>query len=223
MATDLRLIDTNAKRAVVVGGVAVLAGALFTVVLLERRPTEELWDWFITVVATFLAALFAVGVFEYQGQQTEKDRQKRLLEALAAELRSNLDLLVHEHRTPFLSEGPTPGRYFKYADAKLIRLDPIVVTENIRSGVFDAEDVYRLTQIARMLQAHNSDVDYLLSLRSSPVPASADAIKLAINELDQRQRTIQKLCEELIGFLRSQEGITVPNSSGATEDGPEPR
>lgn len=183
--------------------------------LLELRPHAELWDWFITFVATILTALFAIGVFEYQSRRTERDRQDQLLEGFAAELQSNLDILRHEHRTPFISQGPKPGSYVKYAEAKLIRLEPIVVVETIRSGVFDGDDVYRLTRIVRELQVHNTEVDYLLSFRSAP--GRADAIIFATNELDQRQERIKTMCEEMINFLRS-EGIRVPTPFGSEVD-----
>ena len=91
------------SRALIAVVAAILAAEVFTQLLLEVRPREELWEWFIQLTATALAALFAVGVFEYQSRQAEGDRQNRLLAALAAELQSNLDIIRSEHRTAFLA------------------------------------------------------------------------------------------------------------------------
>ena len=193
---------------------AVLSAEIFTQILLETRPRAELWDWLITFVATGLSALLALGLFGYQSWQTERDRQNQLLAALAGELQSNLDIIRSEHRTPFISRGTKPGSYFKYADAKLIRLDPIVLVETIRSGVFDAADVYRLTRIVRELQVHNDDIGYLLSLRSAPSTNNdANAIVLATKELDQRQALIESMCQDLLDFMVL-EGIRVPTPPG---------
>jgi len=175
-------------------------------------------------MATVLAALFAVGVFEYQSRQTELDRQKNLLAALAAELQSNLHILQSEHRSAFLARvpehrsaflasvlpaGTSTTRYVQYADAKLEPMQSAAADAAIRSGVFDAEDVYLLTRIVGQLYAHNNDVSYLTSVRASLVPVYADAITAATQELTKRQETIKKWCEELIEHLRQQEGIVV--------------
>lgn len=213
----VRLKEPTVKRAVVAIVVAILGAVIFLLVLLRFRPLAELWDWLISLMATLLAALFAIGVFEYQSWRTERDRQDRLLEALSAELQSNLDILRHEHRTPFVSQGKEPGSYVKYATAKLVPLDPIVVVEIIRSGVFDGDDVYLLTRIARTLQLHNTEVDYLQSLRSTPGPARVDAVSFATKELDQRQEKIETLCKELIAFLRS-EGVRMPKPAVSEVD-----
>jgi len=213
--------EPGIRRAIIAVVAAVLAAGLFTKILLETRPRAEFWEWLITLAGTGLAALFAVGVFEYQSRQNERDRQKKLLVALAAELQSNLDIIRSEHRTPFITRDQRPGaktRYVKYADAKLVPMPPIVAEAAIRSGVFDAHDVYLLTRIVRGLHIHNSEVSYLLSIRSNPDPGLADAVIATTKDRDGRQKTIEKGCKELIEFLREQEGIEVPISLNLEDD-----
>jgi len=203
-------------RAIVAVGVAILGAEVFTEILLQLQPPEDpFWEWLITLIATVLAALFAIGVFEYQSRQAERDRQDKLLAALAAELQSNLSILRSGHRTPFFDQVSLPGtqkRYVRYADAKLVPLPPVAAESAIQSGVFDAADVYLLTRIVRALHVHNNEVSYLSSSRLSPTPVHPDQIIMvciAAKELDKRQETIEKWCEELIEFLRVQEGIEV--------------
>jgi peptidoglycan/LPS O-acetylase OafA/YrhL len=90
-------------RAVIAVGVAILGAEVFTEILLQAQPPKDpFWEWLITLIATVLAALFAVSVFEYQSRQAERDRQNKLLAAVAAELQSNL-IIRSGHRTPFLT------------------------------------------------------------------------------------------------------------------------
>ncbi len=209
-----RVRERGVKRAVIAIVAAILGAGIFTKVLLELRPHAELWDWFITFVATILTALFAIGVFEYQSRRTERDRQDQLLEGFAAELQSNLDILRHEHRTPFISQGPKPGSYVKYAEAKLVPMEPIAGDAAIRSGVFDAEDVYLVTRIVRDMHVHNSEVAYLSATRLNTAAQHSDAIIFATKELDQRQERIATMGEELLAFLREHGGIEVPTRPG---------
>lgn len=127
------------RRATIVVVVALLLAGLFTWILLQVQP-RSLYEWFIQLTATAVAALLAVGVFEYQSRQAERDRHKRLLAALAAELQSNLHIIRSEPRTPFQMRN-----YKQYADAKLVPMQPIAADAAIRSGVFDADDIYTLT------------------------------------------------------------------------------
>jgi hypothetical protein len=135
-----------------------------------------------------------------------------------------------EQRTPFLARVSLPGilarvslpgiptRYVKYADAKLVPLPPVAAEAAVQSGVFDADDVYLLIRIVRELHVHNNEVSYISSIRLSPASLHADAIIVATKELDQRQKTIEKWCEELIEFLREQEGIVVKIPPEPKED-----
>jgi hypothetical protein len=87
-------------------GVAIYAAVVFTEVLLLSRPSSQLWDWFIELAATLIAATLAVGVgivlFTYQSQKTEEQRRKQILTALAAELHSNLLALMSLPNTPII-------------------------------------------------------------------------------------------------------------------------
>jgi hypothetical protein len=217
------LSEPGIKRATIVIVAAILGAEVFTE-LLRQKQADLFWDWLYTLMATVLAALFAVGVFEYQSRQTELDRQKKLLAALAAELQSNLDLIQSEPRSAFLARvlpaETSTMRYVQYAAAKLAPMQSAAADAAIRSGVFDAEDVYLLTRIVGQLYAHNNDVSYLTSVRASPVPVYADAIKAATQELTKRQEIIKKWCEELIEHLRKQERIVVQIPSESKETAP---
>jgi len=94
----------------------------------------------------------------------------------------------------------------------LVPLPPVAAESAIKGGVFDADGVYLLTRIVRELHLHNNEVSYLSSTRLGPTPVQADQIimvLIATKELDKWQETIVKWCEELIEFLRVQEGIEV--------------
>jgi len=88
------------KKAITPVVVALVAAELFSQVLLSWRPREELWEWVITGIATLLSLVFALGVFEYQGWRNDEHKRNQFLAALVGELRSTIDSMRSEHRTP---------------------------------------------------------------------------------------------------------------------------
>ena len=53
------------KSTLGLGGAALLAAAIFTGLLWAFRPAA-VWDWLITLAATFISLIFAVALFWYQ-------------------------------------------------------------------------------------------------------------------------------------------------------------
>jgi len=122
--------------------VALLAAELFTQILLSWRPREELWEWIITGIATFLSLVFALGVFEYQGWRNEEHKRNQFLAALVGELRSTIDSMRSKDRTRIY------GRVLKQegdakvylGDARLVCAPPVAAQAAISSALFDAEE-----------------------------------------------------------------------------------
>jgi hypothetical protein len=182
---------------------------VFTQFLLDHRPRAELWDWLITGMATLLSLVIALGIFEYQSWRADEDKQDQFLTALAGELQANLDSLRSKDRTKL--HGRIFGHeqhYIPIAEARLVRLPPLVIESAISSGLFDAYDTLVLTHIARALIVHNAEVEFLLSIRSGE--AYADTVRLAQQELEQRQQHIAGLCDELLQHIKSTRSINLP-------------
>ena len=198
------------KRATIPVVVALLLAALFTLVLLSWRPREELWEWIITGIATLLSLVFALGVFEYQGWRNDEHKRNQFLAALVGELRSTIDSMRSEDRTPIYGrvlEQEGDAKVY-LGDARLVRVPPVAAQAAISSALFDAEETWLLTRIVRELLVHDTEVDFLLSTRSGE--HHSDTLKYAKDDLEQRQTAIATWCEEIIENLR-QQGIEAPS------------
>jgi hypothetical protein len=66
------------KRTLGVGGAALLVAVDFTMVRWAFRPAA-LWDWLITLTATYISVVFAVALFWYQRDKSDQERQEQLL------------------------------------------------------------------------------------------------------------------------------------------------
>ncbi len=189
-------------------GLAVLGAVIFTLVLLQTRPSRDLWDWIIIGMAAVSSLVFALGIFEYRSGRFDEYKQTRLLTALAGELRANLIVLRSKHRTPLYGRGgPEQRSHVNVGYAKLVRLPPLIVESAVSSGLFDPEVTLLCTYIARELLVHNTEVEFILALRSGEV--HADTVRYAKDELDKRQKKIVALCAALLRDLEST-GIKIP-------------
>jgi hypothetical protein len=191
---------------------------LFTQVLLETQPREELWEWFITGMATILSLIFALGLFEYQSWRADKYKRAQILTALAGELRSNIGSMRSPHRTPLFGRVERQGGYavVRIGEARLVRTPPVLAQAAISSGLFDAEETLILTKIVRELLVHDTEIDFLLSIRSGE--HNLYTVWYASQELDERQERLTELFEEIIENLR-QQGVEAPPATTVTREG----
>ena len=199
---------SRTKGARITIGLAVLGAVIFTLVLLQTRPSRDLWDWIIIGMATVSSLVFALGIFEYRSGRIDEYKRTQLLTALAGELRANLIVLQSKHRTPLYGRGgPEQRSYVNVGYAKLVRLPPLIVESAVSSGLFDPEVTLLCTYIARELLVHNTEVEFISALRSGEV--HTDTVRYAKDELDKRQKKIVALCAALLRDLEST-GIKIP-------------
>ena len=58
------------KRTLGVGAAALLVAVIFTVLIWVFKPAA-LWDWLITLAATFISVVFALALFWYQRDKSD--------------------------------------------------------------------------------------------------------------------------------------------------------
>lgn len=63
---------SRTKSARITIGLAVLGAVIFTLVLLQTRPSRDLWDWIIIGMATVSSLVFALGIFEYRSGRIDE-------------------------------------------------------------------------------------------------------------------------------------------------------
>jgi hypothetical protein len=174
------------KRVFTLGGAAVLLGVAFSVGFALSHIALE--DWFISLFATLISAILAVAIFWYQREQNDDERQKQLLTALSAEAQVCLRIL---HEPPIQINAVR--RRQQIGEAVLTTLPTTVLDETIRSGLHEPPDTYNPILMASYLQAHNSDVEVILSMQT--VEVRLEIVQPILDRLKTRQETLPKCAE----------------------------
>ncbi len=178
----------------IVGGAAVLLATIFTGTLWFFKP-NVLWDWLVTLAATFISVVFAVVLFWYQREKNDQERQEQLLVSLAAEARACLRML---------EEPPvqiTALNNKELGAAVLVPLPTTVLDEAIRSGLHHPSDTFGLVLMAGHLHAHNSDVQAVVNIQA--VKIDLKIIRSIIERLNQRQDRVATNCRELVNRIEA--------------------
>jgi hypothetical protein len=192
--SGLLMVAAINKRTLRLGGAALLVAAIFTRLLWAFRP-PAVWDWLITLTATFISVVFAVALFWYQEDMRDEERQKQLLISLVAEARACLDMLA---------ERPAELRDLNGQELGTAVLEPLPVTvldEAIRSGVNHSSDTFALILISAHIHAHNSNVGTLASMEGSKVDPKV--LRGAIKRLKWRQDIVANYSQQLIDKIEA--------------------
>lgn len=193
------------KRALLVGGAALLAAAVFTAVVCQQKPAV-LWDWLITFVATLLSVIAAVALFWYQRDKSDSERQDQLLTALSVELWVVLKILDGS-RYPV---GSTTGE--ELGTTVMETLPTTVLEETVRSGLYSPEWTSFLVHLVGYIQAHNNDVWYFRSTQVLPKgPAVNEIVRTRVEYMEWRLGVIEENCRNLVEDLKKQ-GMPQPQN-----------
>jgi hypothetical protein len=182
------------KRTLRLGGAALLVAAIFSGLLWAFRPTA-VWDWLITLAATFISVVFAVALFWYQRDKIDEERQEQILISLVAEARACLDML---------DERPAELRDLNGEELETAVLEPLpttVLDEAIRSGINHPSDTFGLVLISAHIHAHNTNVGTLACMEGSKI--NPIVLRGAIKRLKWRQEIIANYSRQLIDKIEA--------------------
>jgi hypothetical protein len=143
---------------------------------------DAVWDWLITLTATFISVVFAVALFWYQRDKSDEGRQEQLLICLVAEARACLDMLA---------ERPAELRDLNGETLETAVLEPLpktVVAEAIRSGINHLSDTFGLVLISAHIHAHNTNVGTLACMEGSKIDPKV--LRGAVKRLKWRQEIV---------------------------------
>ena len=177
------------KRALGLGGAALLVALIFTGLLGALRP-DALLQWLMTLSATLISVAFAVALFWYQRDKSDEARQEQLLVSLVAETRACLDMLA---------ERPAELRDLDGRALETALMEPlptIVLDEAIRSGVNHPSDTFGLALISAHIHTHNANVGTLASMEGHRIDPKA--LRGAVERLKWRQKIVADYCRQLI-------------------------
>jgi hypothetical protein len=194
----LLMFEAINKRALGLGGAALLLAGLFTGLLWVFKP-DVVWNWLITLTATFISVVFAVALFWYQKDKGDEERQEQLLISLVAEARACLDMLA---------ERPAELRDLNGEELDTAVLEPLpttVLDEAIRSGVNHPSDTFGFALISAHIHSHNTNVRSLASMEGNKIDLKT--LRGAIKRLKWRQQIVADYCQQLIDKI---EGLGIP-------------
>jgi hypothetical protein len=201
------VLEAIDKRALGLGGAALLVALIFTGLLGALRP-DALLQWLMALSATFISVVFAVALFWYQREKSDEARQEQLLISLVAEARACLDML---------DERPAEFRDLDGQELETAVMEPlptIILDEAIRSGVNHPSDTFGLALVSAHLHAHNANVGSLASMEGNQV--DPEALRGMVKRLKWRQEIVTDYCRQLIEKIEAL-GIPEPELRSSTE------
>jgi hypothetical protein len=170
-------------------------------------PGKEL-NWFIAFAATLVAAALAVAggvwLFHYQDRETEEKLERKLAMRVAVESQMNLWLL--ESKPTMHVDARTKAEFGE--PVVLVRLSTVAHTDLMRSNLLEPVDAMRLMDLEGTINAHNSQMEVLLSTRRSG--GSGHDFRTLTSDLAQRQENLRESFKMMVQALREQ-GIEAPD------------
>jgi hypothetical protein len=140
--------------------VTLLAAAVYTCAISHSHP-EKLWDWFNTLVGSFLSFFLALlgGLWLYRKQSliaSEKSKSDLKL-ILASELSDTRRILTDPDLLPVVFPEKTYSALVTF-------IQPLAVEKAAQSSLFSPQDTENLLHFARKVRMFQLKVDHLLGL-----------------------------------------------------------
>ena len=204
----LRKLARKANRRTVL--VAVVLLCLFVAIgyVFGRYNPEARLEWYSTLLGTIfgvgLTALFGVWLFSFQSEESDEDRRRKFMTALAGEAQAIVNILEQE-------PTPVPGVSAEdTAKSVFVPLPLTIATEAARSALFDADDMLFLSKQIAKLQVNNNEVFFILASRALSI--QPEYRRLMDQWLKERQNIIIEESRTFLAHLESEEGIKPPNA-----------
>lgn len=182
----------------------------YTICVYRKKP-NEMWSWLHSLMSTFVSVLIGVSIaillFFFQSKYADQQERGRYQSLLRSELAYSYRELC----------GKADPLTFNFNDASysfhnVALLQPVVLEDAGRSGLFDANQASNMLGTARDMRLRNKTIDIVLSLLSQGNldPACESIIKLTLSNFDRATSDILQdmniLDEELnLNFPRTQE------------------
>lgn len=170
--------------------ISLVAVLIYTLVIVFLKK-KELWNWFHTFCATFItfSCALAVGVilFNHQLSTQERLRKNDMKLLLEAELSDIIGLM---EKNDNLLELILPSQKHKVL---VTYIQPIVINEAIKSGVFNAVDSENLLHLSRRIERYNSSVSFLKSsliISKETILNSQDILKLGVEDVESSRKGV---------------------------------
>jgi hypothetical protein len=178
--------------------IAIIIGVILSLLYLIYiwiKKNDKFWDATTNIIVTTLSivigAMISIILYNYQKHNDDLETLNELKINLQAEfsdinrvLLSNDIITINNHR--FL----------------VTFIEPIVITECAKSGLFESKDVENLLHLSRKVKFYNTQVNYLLSLvANSNNPSFTVTIELCNKNMENSRlaiiQDITKVAEDL--------------------------
>lgn len=146
-------------------GLVLLLITIFTVFVHKKAKERILiWNWWIKLTATFVSTLlaFMVGIliFRWSDNSIKHDQKLKYNSLLKSELYATKGALSTEKRM-YITINNTQYKVL------ITGIDPIVIEESIRSGLYSPKETEKLLKIARAMKMYNFRNQCILTLIGS--------------------------------------------------------
>lgn len=165
----------------------ILVIVLYSIVVYYCK-SDKFWDWFNTLIATFLSVFLAfmvgLSLFSYQTKETDKKRKQQLYTLLTNEISSNSDCLNSKNSMEIRIGTITEKVVVTY-------IQPLIIEEAARSGLFDSSKTKEMLILAQNIHMYNIQVSFLFSVLTAGLSISTpEHVLHAIQNVENSRKII---------------------------------
>ena len=159
---------------------------------------QHLWNWFSSLIATFVSVLLAVIVgitlFNYNQDKTKTNERKTYLSLLQSELSDTKRILSDSGK---MNVNINNNAY----PVLVTYIQPIVLEDAARSGLFNEVISENLLHLARKMKMFNLTTNFLLNIIASG-RASENHISNAVQNVEGTRKGIIEGIEHMVKQLK---------------------
>lgn len=150
--------------------ILLVVAVVWTIIVRKKYP-DKTFDWWNTLVATFLttsiAVIIGLWIYNYQVDDANQRQRKDLTELLKLEFSRVTQSFNGEQATVQINGTPTK--------VLITHIEPIGIEKAAQSGSFNATDTSKLLQIAQWIRVYDLEVEFFYTAFNTE-PASKDSL-----------------------------------------------
>ncbi len=200
----------NISGPIIIAVLALLVAALYSIRVTYATP-YEVWSWWHTFVATIVSIVFALAIgialFDYQAKRADEVRIKQFRSLISDELSDTIQTLSSGDRMVVHVESSAHEILLAY-------IQPLVLEEAVKSGLFDSLHTENMLHIARKMHMYNTKTSYFLSVLTAG-SSSRHFGSLVAHATQNVEETRQAIVENLRSLLKQ---MDLPLSPLSEED-----
>ena len=167
-----------------------VAMSLIVTLCVHWKKRKRRWDWTITLVATFLSVILALGgalwLYNHQTDEDDQNEKYELTKLLAFEMSSINNHLTEADLVPVKFNGDVQHIVITY-------IQPISFERIAQSGLFNPKQTYYILETARAIRLYNLNIEHFLNVISCSPPDNPyvqDKIEWSISNCEKMRKNL---------------------------------